>query len=88
MPGMMETVLNVGLNDASVHGLVRQAGGDAAAERFAWDSYRRLIQMFGKTVCDVPGEAFEPRVEEAKGARARRRPRPRRRRPQGAGHDL
>src|SRR3954471_22749145 len=47
MPGMMETVLNVGLNDASVVGLAAQAGGD---ERFAWDSYRRLIQMFGKTV--------------------------------------
>src|SRR6186997_2430455 len=56
MPGMMETVLNVGLTDASVGGLAQQAGGD---ERFAWDSYRRLIQMFGKTVCDVPGEAFE-----------------------------
>src|SRR5689334_21947249 len=56
MPGMMETVLNVGLTDASVHGLAQQAGGN---DRFAWDSYRRLIQMFGKTVCDVPGEAFE-----------------------------
>jgi pyruvate, orthophosphate dikinase len=56
MPGMMETVLNVGLNDDSVVGLAAQAGGD---ERFAWDSYRRLIQMFGKTVCDVPGEDFD-----------------------------
>src|SRR6516162_8103256 len=53
MPGMMETVLNIGLNDQSVNGLARQAGGDEGAERFAWDSYRRLIQMFGKTVCDV-----------------------------------
>src|SRR5678815_1988904 len=52
MPGMMETVLNIGLNDESVNGLARQAGGDQGAQRFAWDSYRRLIQMFGKTVCD------------------------------------
>jgi pyruvate,orthophosphate dikinase len=63
MPGMMETVLNVGLNDLSVHGLAAQSGGN---ERFAWDSYRRLVQMFGKTVCDVPGEAFEEAIEEAK----------------------
>src|SRR5258706_10729768 len=66
MPGMMETVLNVGLNDRSVTGLAQQAGGDTGAERFAWDSYRRLIQMFGKTVCGVPGEAFEHALEEAK----------------------
>jgi pyruvate,orthophosphate dikinase len=66
MPGMMETVLNVGLNDQSVNGLARQAGGDDGAERFAWDSYRRLIQMFGKTVCDVPGEAFERAIDSAK----------------------
>ncbi len=69
MPGMMETVLNVGLNDESVHGLARQAaeGGDTAgAERFAWDSYRRLIQMFGKTVSHVPGEAFEHALDAAK----------------------
>jgi pyruvate,orthophosphate dikinase len=63
MPGMMETVLNVGLTDRSVHGLAAQAGGD---ERFALDSYRRLIQMFGKTVCGVPGDAFEEALEEAK----------------------
>src|SRR4029450_6552813 len=63
MPGMMETVLNVGLNDASVVGLSQQAGG---ADRFAWDSYRRLIQMFGKTVSGVPGEAFEDALEKAK----------------------
>ncbi len=66
MPGMMETVLNVGLTDASVVGLAQQAGGD---ERFAWDSYRRLIQMFGKTVCDVPGEAFEHALDDAKSAK-------------------
>src|SRR5918911_338234 len=66
MPGMMETVLNVGLNDTSVRGLVQQAGGN---ERFAWDSYRRLIQMFGKTVCEVPGEAFENAIDAAKRAK-------------------
>ncbi|GAA0253052.1 pyruvate, phosphate dikinase [Actinomadura nitritigenes] len=65
MPGMMETVLNVGLNDESVHGLAAQAGD----ERFAWDSYRRLIQMFGKTVLDVDGDLFEDAVEDAKRAR-------------------
>jgi pyruvate,orthophosphate dikinase len=67
MPGMMETVLNVGLNDESVAGLSAQAGGN---DRFAWDSYRRLIQMFGKTVCDVPGEEFEEALHEAKVARS------------------
>ncbi|MFD0785111.1 pyruvate, phosphate dikinase, partial [Micromonospora azadirachtae] len=66
MPGMMETVLNVGLNDRSVVGLSAQAGQN---DRFAWDSYRRLIQMFGKTVCDVPGEEFEHALEEAKRAK-------------------
>lgn len=54
MPGMMETVLNIGLNDESVEGLAKQSGND----RFAWDSYRRLIQMFGKTVMDVDGDLF------------------------------
>ncbi|GAA1375495.1 pyruvate, phosphate dikinase [Catellatospora chokoriensis] len=66
MPGMMETVLNVGLTDASVHGLAARSGN----ERFAWDSYRRLIQMFGKTVCDVPGDAFEHALDQVKGQRA------------------
>jgi pyruvate,orthophosphate dikinase len=65
MPGMMETVLNVGLNDASVVGLGRQSGN----ERFAWDSYRRLIQMFGRTVTGVPGERFEEALEGAKHAK-------------------
>ena len=63
MPGMMETVLNVGLNDHSVTGLAVQADGN---DRFAWDSYRRLIQMFGKTVCDVPGEEFADALDQAK----------------------
>jgi pyruvate,orthophosphate dikinase len=62
MPGMMETVLNVGLSDESVGGLARAAGD----ERFAWDSYRRLIQMFGKTVLDIGGEHFEEALEAAK----------------------
>ncbi|GAA2576428.1 pyruvate, phosphate dikinase [Actinomadura fulvescens] len=62
MPGMMETVLNIGLNDESVHGLAAQAGD----ERFAWDSYRRLIQMFGKTVLDIEGDLFEDALEAAK----------------------
>ncbi|MEV6636770.1 pyruvate, phosphate dikinase [Actinoplanes sp. NPDC051470] len=66
MPGMMETVLNVGLNDESVAGLSAQAGGD---DRFAWDSYRRLIQMFGKTVCEVPGDEFEQALHNAKSAK-------------------
>ncbi|WP_030506221.1 pyruvate, phosphate dikinase [Microbispora rosea] len=65
MPGMMETVLNVGLNDDSVLGLAKQSGND----RFAWDSYRRLIQMFGKTVLDIDGELFEHAMDDLKGER-------------------
>lgn len=62
MPGMMETVLNIGLNDSSVLGLADSSGDT----RFAWDSYRRLVQMFGKTVLDVSGEPFEERIDAAK----------------------
>jgi len=65
MPGMMETVLNIGLSDLSVSGLAQVAGD----ERFAWDSYRRLIQMFGKTVLDIEGEHFEEALEAAKRAK-------------------
>ncbi|MGH3321273.1 MAG: pyruvate, phosphate dikinase [Streptosporangiaceae bacterium] len=65
MPGMMETVLNIGLTDASVEGLAKQAG----SERFAWDSYRRLVQMFGKTVLGIDGEFFEDAIEAAKRAK-------------------
>ena len=65
MPGMMETVLNVGLSDVSVSGLAAVAGD----ERFAWDSYRRLIQMFGKTVLDIDGEHFEEALDAAKRAK-------------------
>ena len=62
MPGMMETVLNIGLNDDSVVGL-GEVSGD---ERFAWDSYRRLIQMFGKTVLDIDGEHFSDALDVKK----------------------
>ena len=62
MPGMMETVLNIGLNDASVQGLAAQSGN----ARFAWDSYRRLIQMFGKTVQHIEGARFEQALDELK----------------------
>ncbi|MGW8064829.1 pyruvate, phosphate dikinase [Streptomyces ziwulingensis] len=65
MPGMMDTVLNIGLSDRSVQGLAQQAGDD----RFAWDSYRRLIQMFGKTVLGVDGDLFEEALEAAKAAK-------------------
>ncbi|MBU6246090.1 MAG: pyruvate, phosphate dikinase [Actinomycetales bacterium] len=62
MPGMMDTVLNIGLNDRSVAGLAERAGN----EHFAWDSYRRLIQMFGKTVLGLPGEEFEHALDRVK----------------------
>ena len=62
MPGMMETVLNIGLNDESVLGLAAVSGN----ERFAWDSYRRLIQMFGKTVLDIDGDLFSDALDELK----------------------
>ena len=63
MPGMMDTVLNLGLNDGSVKGLAKQMGDDV---RFANDAYRRFIQMFGKIVMDVPADAFEHALDEAK----------------------
>ena len=59
MPGMMDTVLNLGLNDTSVQGLAKQTGN----ERFAYDSYRRFVQMFGKIVLDVPADKFEHALE-------------------------
>ena len=65
MPGMMETVLNIGLNDKSVLGLATVSGN----ERFAWDSYRRLIQMFGKTVLDIDGDPFSDALDELKAER-------------------
>ena len=65
MPGMMETVLNIGLNDESVLGLAAVSGN----ERFAWDSYRRLIQMFGKTVLDIDGDLFSDALDSLKAER-------------------
>ncbi|QGG95626.1 pyruvate, phosphate dikinase [Actinomarinicola tropica] len=61
MPGMMDTVLDLGLNDESVRGLA-EVTGDA---RFAYDSYRRFIQMFGEVVLEVPDELFDARIEVA-----------------------
>src|SRR5919112_5255522 len=66
MPGMMETVLNVGLNDESVHGLAAITGGD---ERFAYDSYRRLLQMFGATVLGIEPSAFADALDQLKSDR-------------------
>ena len=67
MPGMMETVLNVGMSKSVASTLAKQTGDD----RFAWDSYRRFIEMFGKTVCEIPGEVFTktaaPIIEAAGG---------------------
>ena len=65
MPGMMETVLNIGLNDQSVLGLAAVSGN----ERFAWDSYRRLVQMFGKTVLDIDGDLFSDALDNMKAER-------------------
>lgn len=65
MPGMMETVLDIGLNDASVLGLAKVSGN----ERFAWDSYRRLVQMFGSTVMGVDSSLFEGVLDDLKRAR-------------------
>ncbi|MER7485899.1 pyruvate, phosphate dikinase [Streptomyces sp. NPDC126497] len=67
MPGMMETILDIGLNDDSVTGLAEASGSD----RFAWDSYRRLVQMFGSTVMGVEAGLFERAMtglKEARGA--------------------
>jgi pyruvate,orthophosphate dikinase len=62
MPGMMDTVLNLGLNDATVEGLAR----DADDARFAWDSYRRFIQMYGSVVLGVDHHRFEEIIEQVK----------------------
>ncbi|MDQ1671806.1 MAG: pyruvate, orthophosphate dikinase [Frankiaceae bacterium] len=62
MPGMMDTVLNLGLNDRSVEGLAKQSG----SARFAWDSYRRLVGMFGETVLGVDGEHFTEALDAVK----------------------
>ena len=62
MPGMMDTVLNLGLDDRSVAGLAARTGN----ERFAWDAFRRLVQMFGNVVCGVPGAVFEEEIARVK----------------------
>src|ERR687893_1890039 len=62
MPGMLDTVLNLGLNDAAVEGLAGATGN----ERFAWDSYRRFVQMFGNVCRGVPGEQIEEAIAERK----------------------
>ena len=65
MPGMLDTVLNLGLSDRSVEGLARATGN----EWFAWDSYRRLVQMFANVVRDVPGDRLQSAIEGVKAAR-------------------
>jgi pyruvate,orthophosphate dikinase len=62
MPGMMDTVLNIGLNDETAKGMVKLTKN----ERFVYDSYRRLIQMFGSVVLGIEDEAYEHPLEEAK----------------------
>jgi pyruvate,orthophosphate dikinase len=65
MPGMMDTVLNLGLNERTLEGLIALTGN----ERFGWDAYRRFIQMFGRIVMDVDGERFDRALDAAKDAR-------------------
>ena len=65
MPGMMDTILNLGLNDVAVEGLAARTDNP----RFAYDSYRRLIQMFGEVVDGVEGHRFEHALSELKRAR-------------------
>jgi pyruvate,orthophosphate dikinase len=68
MPGMMDTILNLGLNDAAAEGLKRRTNNG----RFAFDSYRRFIQMFGNVVLEIPKDAFEHELEAVKKARSAR----------------
>src|ERR671915_41943 len=65
MPGMLDTVLNLGINDTSVEGLARATDN----ERFAWDSYRRFVQMFGNVSRGIDGEAFEKEITAIKNDR-------------------
>src|SRR6478752_9771266 len=65
MPGMMDTVLDLGLNEETLNGLIALTGN----ERFGWDAYRRFIQMFGRIVMDVPPEKFDEPLEHAKSRR-------------------
>ena len=66
MPGMMDTVLNLGLNEETVEGLIRLTGN----ERFGWDAYRRFIQMFGRIVLDVMARSSTPRLSRPRSAAA------------------
>jgi pyruvate,orthophosphate dikinase len=66
MPGMMDTILNLGLNDAAVEGLKRRTDNG----RFAFDSYRRFIQMFGNVVLEIPKDVFEHELNNVKQAKA------------------
>jgi pyruvate, orthophosphate dikinase len=68
MPGMMDTILNLGLNDASVEGLAKKTGNP----RFAYDSYRRFVQMFADVVMGVPKSLFEEEIDKMKAAKASR----------------
>ncbi len=65
MPGMMDTILNLGITDEAVEGLAAESGD----ERFAWDSYRRFVQMYGQVVAGVPGDVYESALARAKAAR-------------------
>ena len=65
MPGMMDTILNLGLNDNAIKGLIARSEN----ERFAYDSYRRFVQMFGNVVLDVDHDEFEHLLEEKKKAK-------------------
>ena len=69
MPGMMDTVLNLGLNDQSVEGLAKQTDD----ERFAYDSYRRFVAMYGRIVLGIPGEEFDALLDAAKELAGHRR---------------
>ena len=85
MPGMMDTILNLGLDDVAVEGLAAATGNP----RFAFDSYRRLIQMYGEVVDGIDAHLFEGELQESEGAAGRpARRRPRRRRPPSADRDL
>ena len=66
MPGMMDTILNLGLNDETLAGLIRQTGD----ERFAYDAYRRFIQLFGKVALGIDDEHFDEHFEAVKNALA------------------
>jgi len=65
MPGMMDTVLNLGLNDTSIQSLIRKTGNP----RFVWDAYRRFIQMFGDVVMGIPHHTFEEALDAVKSSR-------------------